>query len=1031
MEPMVCSTRPRKRKYYTVLLDNVHSFHPTHNVSLQNTQLLGRLPHLLADLHPLARLHEIGQLIEIQIPIRILRRRIHLVHVPHILLHRGQLPLDARHGRQFRAGQINVGPLPEPIREIPRGRRDHRASRFDSGLISHAERTSRHFRPRPGGAKGGIISLLGELRLVHFGRGCHPEFGGKRLPRGSIGEEFSRRAEVSDVGHAGSEEDFVDFVSGHFREEGRGVGIVGEGEDGFLDLVHVDFDDFGVLGSGVGFHEMGVGEPVFHAGDASFEGARVSVSLVDHPFEHDDVGTKVFDDGFLVEFDGASRGGSFGGGVGEFEGLFAFEVGESLYFEDASGEDVFLSLLFDGEESVLDGRVGNGLDEVAEGDAGLHRSLEPHQYALGHVEGEDSRGGGEGDETGSGGEGNAEGKARVGIASRAHGVGDEHPVQPRVNDAVSGPETDPSPRHDEIGQRVVRDDVHRFGIGGRVTETLHDEIGREAEAREGFEFVPRHGPRGILRSHRGHDGLAVLSRRNPVDAAGLPDHFLAQGVSGGFDAGGLFRHGEDVGDGGVEAQSRAGFGGEAPADDEGDAPPGADFVQQDIGLELELGHELVGEDVHHLPLLGVDVDDVPHVEVGHVHLDGQGPRVLHGVEEDGRDLAADAHAAGLDVGHVGDLAAHVVQDGIGGRLARRARPHHVSHVGQRVSLLQQLLDLRERPDLAVHVGLDALPGVLQHGQRVQRDVRAAPRVLRRGQVVRVGLARHLEHRRGDLVGDVGLAQEPLGVGPRFQHGVGRGPRFRRRLLVAVQFLHVVEGVEHQQRVLQLLRRARRQLAVLAAQQRDQGVDVVPPLHGPQQFHRAPPGDQRGGLLAQRHGREVRRLDVGGLVDAGGDAVAEQFDQALGRGGVGRAVARGFDLVDQLGGLGGVEGLGEDAPQFARGEGGAFGDVGVVGLEEGGLAGGGGGGIAGARGEAGDDAAAAGGRAIVIVKAKDGRPGGGGKGGGGRGAGGSKTTAGDARGSTFQGGMMAHDLSEHGAAGWYGAGGDKTRRIRST
>eukprot|EP00959_Pyramimonas_sp_CCMP1952_P330125 6912148-Pyramimonas_sp.AAC.1 len=78
------------------------------------------------------------------------------------------------------------------------------------------------------------------------------------------------------------------------------------------------------------------------------------------------------------------------------------------------------------------------------------------------------------------------------------------------------------------------------------------------------------------------------------------------------------------------------------------------------------------------------------------HLDGQGAGVLHGVEEDGRDLAADADAAGALVRHVRDVVAHVPQDGVGGGFTARARAHHVAHVRQREPLLLQLFDLRAR-----------------------------------------------------------------------------------------------------------------------------------------------------------------------------------------------------------------------------------------------------------------------------------------------------------------------------------------------
>ena len=92
--------------------------------------------------------------------------------------------------------------------------------------------------------------------------------------------------------------------------------------------------------------------------------------------------------------------------------------------------------------------------------------------------------------------------------------------------------------------------------------------------------------------------------------------------------------------------------------------------------------------------LGVDVDDVVHVEPAHVALDGEGPAVLHRVEEDGGDLVPDAHAPAALVGDEGEVRAHVPEDGVGRGLAARARAHHVAHVRQREALLLRQLHLR-------------------------------------------------------------------------------------------------------------------------------------------------------------------------------------------------------------------------------------------------------------------------------------------------------------------------------------------------
>ncbi len=62
---------------------------------------------------------------------------------------------------------------------------------------------------------------------------------------------------------------------------------------------------------------------------------------------------------------------------------------------------------------------------------------------------------------------------------------------------------------DEVGQIVLQLDVDRLGVGGGVAETLHHQIGVEAEAGQLLELVAGHGPGGVLGADRGHARLAV------------------------------------------------------------------------------------------------------------------------------------------------------------------------------------------------------------------------------------------------------------------------------------------------------------------------------------------------------------------------------------------------------------------------------------------------------------------------------------------------------------------------------------------
>mmetsp|Transcript_24118 Transcript_24118/g.64701 ORF Transcript_24118/g.64701 Transcript_24118/m.64701 type:complete len:508 (-) Transcript_24118:7-1530(-) len=460
-----------------------------------------------------------------------------------------------------------------------------------------------------------------------------------------------------------------------------------------------------------------------------------------------------------------------------------------------------------------------------------------------------------------------------------------------MDDAVAGSERDAATVHDEVGQRVVRVDVDGLGVGGRVAEGLHDEVGGEAEAGEVLELVARHRARRVLRADGRHERLAVLARQHAGLAARLADHLLRERVAGG--RGHLAAHrAEGVGRG--EAQRLARARRDGAADDERDAAAGADLVEERVGLDGEIAEDLVG--AVHLgdALVRVDVDHVAHVELGHVHLDRQRARVLHRVEEDGRNLAADAHAARPLVGHARDVVAHVPQDRVGRRLARRARADDVANVREREALGLQPLDLAS--DVVV---LDAVARELEHRQRVQRDVRPRERVRRRRQVVRVRLARHLEHRHRNLLGHLGLREEPLGVGPRLHH------RLRGGVAGLGLPLDVVEGVEHEDRLAERRRRGRRKLGVV--ERVHQWRDVVAALHGAEHLDGERLADQGRRGLALDNGGEEAGLDVGGLVDTRRHALLEQREQRV-------RLIRGrlHEQLRQLRRLRGVDRLGHDA-----------------------------------------------------------------------------------------------------------------------
>ncbi|MNJ27054.1 hypothetical protein D3C77_215500 [compost metagenome] len=201
---------------------------------------------------------------------------------------------------------------------------------------------------------------------------------------------------MADVGHAGTDEHLVDLAASHIAQQAGVVRIVRRTEDGLLDGGQIDLDDFGVLGILVRFHQHRVGQPLFHPLDTTGDGAHVAVAFGQHPFQHHDVGLQVLDDRGLIQLDGATGGGALGTGVCQLEGLLYLQGRQTFDLEDAAGEDVLLARFLDGQQPLLDGGVGDGMNQVTQGDARLQLALEAHQHGFRHVQRHHAGGGGEG-----------------------------------------------------------------------------------------------------------------------------------------------------------------------------------------------------------------------------------------------------------------------------------------------------------------------------------------------------------------------------------------------------------------------------------------------------------------------------------------------------------------------------------------------------------------------------------------------------------------------------------------------------------
>ncbi|RJR93348.1 hypothetical protein CTB90_04277 [Dickeya solani] len=602
-------------------------------------------------------------------------------------------------------------------------------------------------------------------------------------------QQLARRPEVTDVGHARADEHFIDFIALHRGQQTRIVRVVRRAQDRLPDVRQIDVDHRGVFRIGVGFQQLRVRQPFFHALHTTLQRAAIAVAFGNHPLQQDDVGVQVLDDRLFVELDGTARRGALRRGIGQFERLLRFQVRQPFDFQDAAGEDVFLALLLHGQQTLFDRVVRDRVHQIAQRDTRLHLAGETHQHRFRHIQRHHAGGGGKRHQTGAGREGNPDRETGVRIAAGADGIRQQHAVQPGVDHAVARTQRHPAAVHDEIRQGVVGVDVHRLRIGGGVAEGLHHQIGGEAQTGQVFQFVTGHRTGGVLRPDRRHLRLAVGAGANAGDAAGTADHLLRQ-----REAAAARRHVFGLAEHPAvrQAERLARFGGQAAADNQRDTAAGAHFIQQHVGFQFKTGQQFVAVVVAYFTLVRVDINHVAHVQPGDIHLDRQRAGVFHGVEENRRDLAAQYHAAAALVRHVRDIVAHEPQHRVGGGFTGRAGADHVADVGQREPFPVQRLDLPDRADGAGLIRLDAVAGVFQHRQRVQRNVRTRPGVLRRGQVIGIGFAGDLEHGDGNFFRQRRAGQEPLGVSPGFDHLLRVG------IAGVGLFFHVVEIVEHQQ-----------------------------------------------------------------------------------------------------------------------------------------------------------------------------------------------------------------------------------------
>ncbi len=250
-------------------------------------------------------------------------------------------------------------------------------------------------------------------------------------------QQLARSAEVADVGHAGTDEHFVDLLALNAGQQASVIRIVRRAEHRLLDIGQIDFDDFSIFGIGVGRQQVWLSDPGFHRLSTAFHGPHVTVAFADHPAQQGDVGFEVLGDGFFWQLDGAASCRALSRGIGQFEGLLDGEFVQTFDFQDAAGEGIDLALFLDGQQAVLDAVIRNRVDQIAQGDARVQLALEAHQNRFRHIQRHDAGGSGKGNQARARRERDTDREAGVRVAAGADGVRQQHAVEPAVDDAVA------------------------------------------------------------------------------------------------------------------------------------------------------------------------------------------------------------------------------------------------------------------------------------------------------------------------------------------------------------------------------------------------------------------------------------------------------------------------------------------------------------------------------------------------------------------------------------------------------------------
>src|SRR5690606_4903308 len=105
--------------------------------------------------------------------------------------------------------------------------------------------------------------------LVHAGWRGQPQTGWNTTF--NLLQQLAGGPEVTNVGHAGADEHFINFATLYFREQTGVVRIVWRTQDGLLDVGQVDLDNRSVFGVSIGGQQLGLRSEERRGGEGGWE----------------------------------------------------------------------------------------------------------------------------------------------------------------------------------------------------------------------------------------------------------------------------------------------------------------------------------------------------------------------------------------------------------------------------------------------------------------------------------------------------------------------------------------------------------------------------------------------------------------------------------------------------------------------------------------------------------------------------------------------------------------------------------------